>query len=489
MKRMIIIALVALVALPLSAARAQELVRQYHEDEPAGFDIEVWVDNEDGIYYSGDEIVVYFEATRDCYAAVYSIDTRGQVNLLFPEDPGDDGFIRGGEMYSVPGRFGEYDLIVSGPEGIEHIQAVGTLEEMEIPRWHGGTNLRIGERDDPEDFIEDINRRYFNCRWDDCLRAYDRTSIYVKSPHYYYKPVYIPNYWYDAPDYSMIYIDYPYGGEVYIDGIFIGVAPLYIPRIIIGWHWFTIYDHFGYCWEENIQFTHDHYVHLDHSRVKTNRTVVSRYNDLRQQAKKYRKSDYVLSEKRVKSAAMTEGDRTVGKFSRPDSKGKFEKEYRTKSTAGETAGRVTPDTADRKEKKKENRWDSWNSQRSEPSNQPATRSGEMNERKKTDRSSSSDNRPNRISDDRSTDKRRDDPGRAGQSRPKTESQSSKSGQSKKREKSTPSKSTPESKSSSGGNKGSSGVEKSTPSKGHSGESAKSKGSDGSSSSSKGRKKP
>ncbi len=375
MKKYIAIILTALIM--TAVVQAQSLTREYHDDagpNAEDLSIEVWVDNEDGIYYMGDVVQIFFQADRDCYAAIYSVDTRGEVNMLFPEDPYDDGRIEAGEVYSIPGRYADFDLVVSGPEGIEHIQAVASVERMEIPDWYSGKTLFKDDREDPEDFIEEINYRYFDCRYNDCFKAYDHTSIYVKSAHYYYKPVYVPQNWYDSPDYSVIYIDYPYGGEVYIDGIYFGIAPLWIPRIMLGWHWFTIYDRYGYCWEHNYHVRHfrDHRPHyFDHSIVRTSRSKTSRYTDIRSQAKKYRKSDYRLSEKQVKTSRATDIRQKSKTFARPGSS-KYKSDYNKKSTSSYKTkskdrsslreGRKSSSTA--KTRKSANKWDSWNSKKS-----------------------------------------------------------------------------------------------------------------------------
>jgi hypothetical protein len=289
-----------MLALPMMVA-GENLVKEYKQGD---LEIDVWVDNEDGIYYEGEDISIYFQADRDCHVIIYSIDTRGEVNLLYPSEPWDDGFVRGGEVYRIPDRVADYNLIVSGPEGIEHIQAVASMTEFDVPDWYDQAPSLSDYYDDREDFVDYLNDRYFNCRWDNCIRAFDYTSIYVKVSRYYYKPVYVPHHWYDYPNYSMVYIDYPYGAEIYIDGIYFGIAPLWIPRVIVGWHWFTIYDRYGYCWENRINVYHNHTVRLDRSRVKTNRTVVSRFKDVRQQSKKYARSSYVLSEEKVKSTRL-----------------------------------------------------------------------------------------------------------------------------------------------------------------------------------------
>lgn len=388
MKKLTIISILAvLIIMPLSA-KAQTLVKEYHNGPSTQpLEIDVWVDNEDGIYYKGEEITIFFQADYDCYAAIYSVDTRGDVNLLFPEDHRDDGFIRGGELYSIPGGYSDYSLIVSGPEGIEHIQAVASVEKIEIPRWFDGGNIQLGAYEDPEDFIEEINERFFQCRWNDCLRAFDHTSIYVKTSQYYYKPVYVPPHWYDDPYYSMVYIDYPYGGEIYVDGIYIGIAPLWVPRIVVGWHWFTIYDRFGHCWEHHYHVHNNTTVYFDRTIVKTSRSKVSRYKEIRTQARKFRTSDYVLSEKRLKTTRNDAIRSKTDKFSRPGTGAKLEKSTNKRTTgSAKSKSRINSRKATQSKKKTDNRWDSWNTRKSK--SKTSEKSGRSNTVRSTKRGTS-----------------------------------------------------------------------------------------------------
>jgi len=316
MKKTMIITMAALLAIPLAAWGQEDPYRSQivRSDK---LDINIWVDNEDGVYYAGENIRIFFQTSRDAYVAIYGIDTRGQVNLLYPADARDNGFVYGGEVYAIPDDRDDYDLNVTGPEGIEYVQAVASLSELSIPDWYNEAPIRTGAYDDPEEFMDFVNDRYFTSRWDDRGRAYDRLTIYVKEPHYYYKPVYMPNHWWDYPDYAVVYVDYPFGGEVYIDGIFFGIAPLWIPRFMVGWHWVTIYDRYGYCWEDHIDFYHNHTIHIDRTRVKTSRTVVSRFKEVRQQTKKYSRSNFVLSDERVKNTVI-EKSKEISKRSKRD---------------------------------------------------------------------------------------------------------------------------------------------------------------------------
>jgi len=213
-------------------------------------DIDVWVDRGDGsVYNPGDEIKVFFETSRDCYVVVYNIDTRGYVNILYPYDHTDSPWVEGNQVYRVPGRYDDYDLRVDGPEGVEYVQAIASLEPIVLPDWPryvGGmkedhldiTVLRL-EDEDPYDFMETIN--YHLVPGYD--HAVDLCIFNVEYPHprWYYHP---QVYWVDRPwNYPMggIYMGCPYGAEVYIDGVFYGICPITIPSLICGRHWITVY--------------------------------------------------------------------------------------------------------------------------------------------------------------------------------------------------------------------------------------------------------
>ncbi len=242
-------------------------------------DVEVWTNHSDGEYYEGDNIVISYRANRDAFVAIYSIDTRGRVDLLFPSAPDQDNFIRGGVSYRLPSGLDDFDLAVTGPEGAENIQVIASRERFPIPDWYPTSGL-ICDWDDRHDYMDYLNNRYF-VRYDGQRFAYDRTAIYVDEwEPYYFQPVYYPAY----PSWTVcgnVYIDYPIGASVYINGIYWGCAPLYIPRIYVGWHTITIYDYYGYCWESDFHVTRYHTVVLGHEVIRTSQTGVSKYKEVR----------------------------------------------------------------------------------------------------------------------------------------------------------------------------------------------------------------
>lgn len=242
-------------------------------------DAEVWTNHTDNEFYVGDNIVLNFRTNRDAFVAIYSIDTKGRVNLLFPANQYDDNFVEGGVTYRLPDHNDDFDFVVSGPEGVETIQIIASKERFPIPDWYPTSGI-VMDADDRNDFADYINSRYF-VRYDGQHFAFDRSSIYVNEwEDYYYHPVYYPDY----PNWTVagnIYIDYPYGASVYINGIYWGITPLYIPRIYVGWHTFTIYDHYGYCWEHDIHITRYNTVVLGRNIVHTSPTIRSKYKQVR----------------------------------------------------------------------------------------------------------------------------------------------------------------------------------------------------------------
>jgi len=243
-----------------------------------GLEIELWTDNESGVYYEGDDIGVYFRASRDCFVALYNVDTRGRVRLIYPFDREDDPFVEGGRIYRIPDDGADYDLVVSGPSGTESMHLVASRRPFPIPDWYDGSDLVCdGDRDD---FVNYVNGRYFGCR-SGCPRAFADLSFTVRDwDRYYYRPVYRDP-WPVWGVCGSVYIDYHWGSSVYIDGIYMGCAPLYIPRVWLGWRTVTIYDNNGYCWEDRLQIVRDRPLRLTNTIIRTRHNVVSKYPDVR----------------------------------------------------------------------------------------------------------------------------------------------------------------------------------------------------------------
>jgi len=266
---------------------AQSIAPVYDQDDydraqvDRYLDVEVWTSNSDGEFYEGDNIVIYFRASRDAFVSIYSIDTRGRVNLLFPTFQGEDNFVNGGVTYSLPGGKEDYDLVVNGPEGFENIQVIASREQFPIPNWYSGPELVMNDDEDRDSYMDWVNANYF-VDYGGQRFAYDRAVVYVNEwEQTYFRPVYYPSYpsW---TVYGNCYIDYPWGGSIYVNGIYWGCAPLYIPRIAVGWHTITIYDPYGYCWENDFHVSHYNTVVFNRTVIQTSSTVKSKYKEVRE---------------------------------------------------------------------------------------------------------------------------------------------------------------------------------------------------------------
>src|SRR3989440_13098440 len=66
--------------------------------------VEIWTDRGDDPYASGQGVRVHFRTEQDAYVTILRIDTDGRGRVLFPREPWEDHFARGGRDYEVPGR-------------------------------------------------------------------------------------------------------------------------------------------------------------------------------------------------------------------------------------------------------------------------------------------------------------------------------------------------------------------------------------------------
>jgi len=238
-----------------------------------GLDIYVWIDKGEGsTYHPGDDIRIYFRASRDCYVVVYNLDTRGYVNVLYPYSSEDDRYVEGGRVYGIPGRYDDYSLTVDGPSGVEYIQAVASYEPLSLPHWSDyyreGTEpadirtLRMDEDEDPYVFMEWVNHQISPSP--DYVT--DVTNLYVRYPHpqWYYWP---HQYWHYSDPFpyhlGSVYFWAPFGVEVYIDGIFYGIAPITIPYIIVGRHYVTYYYNGCRVWNNYVYVEKSKTVRVD----------------------------------------------------------------------------------------------------------------------------------------------------------------------------------------------------------------------------------
>lgn len=65
----------------------------------------------------GDKARVYVQAAEDGYLVVLHADPEGRVRVLFPRDPTDDAFVRGGRKMEIRGRAGRDAFMIEDADG------------------------------------------------------------------------------------------------------------------------------------------------------------------------------------------------------------------------------------------------------------------------------------------------------------------------------------------------------------------------------------
>lgn len=66
--------------------------------------ISLWTNREEEPYRRGEQARVYFKAETDGYITVLRVDTDGRIRVLFPKEPWEDNFARGGRTFEVLDR-------------------------------------------------------------------------------------------------------------------------------------------------------------------------------------------------------------------------------------------------------------------------------------------------------------------------------------------------------------------------------------------------
>ncbi len=169
--------------------------------------IELWTDRNDGtVYHRGERARVYFRADEDAYVTVFHIDTDGRVRVLFPEDPWEDNFARGGHAYEVRPRDDRYAVYLDEYPGQGYLFAIATRDPFDYHAVVRGDHwdyrvIAGGGRisGDPYVAIEDLVDLIIPENYD--AYSYDVTTYYVEQ--YYEYPRFLC---YDCHS----YVSYPY---------------------------------------------------------------------------------------------------------------------------------------------------------------------------------------------------------------------------------------------------------------------------------------
>ncbi|MSR06489.1 MAG: DUF4384 domain-containing protein [Gemmatimonadetes bacterium] len=89
--------------------------------------VEVW-SNEEDVFRRGQQVRVYFRASQDAYVTVFRIDTDGRLRVLFPTEPWEDNYARGGQRYETQSYGDRYAFVVDDYPGQGYLFAVASAD-------------------------------------------------------------------------------------------------------------------------------------------------------------------------------------------------------------------------------------------------------------------------------------------------------------------------------------------------------------------------
>src|SRR2546430_6003395 len=182
---MMLVVLLSLAA-PAPSGAAATAVRS---DDPP---VKVWL-NQDN-YRRGDKAHVNIRLGEDGYLVVLRADANRRVRVLFPLDPGDDAFVRGGETREIQGRGDREAFSIDEHEGSGLVLAARSVTPFTFDEFargdHWDYRVLTGSDagDDQEQALLDIVQRMVPGGHVD----YDAVNYTVASPRTYYDGAYSP---------------------------------------------------------------------------------------------------------------------------------------------------------------------------------------------------------------------------------------------------------------------------------------------------------
>ena len=79
-----------------------------HDPEPP---VRIWFDRKDEAYMRGDRVKVFLKTREDGYIVVFHVDPDNRLRVLFPLDPSDDNYVKGGKTYKIINRGGREGFV------------------------------------------------------------------------------------------------------------------------------------------------------------------------------------------------------------------------------------------------------------------------------------------------------------------------------------------------------------------------------------------
>ena len=155
-------------------------------DDPA---IQLWINN-DRTFLPGDRAKVQVRAREDGYLLVLHVDPDGILRVLFPLDPTDDNFVRGGKKYEIRGRGGRESFSADGKSGRGTVYAAVSHGPFRFDQFvlgdHWDYRTLAPQRlpADPEPDLNELVRRMADASFDYDILTYNVVERVVYADNY-----------------------------------------------------------------------------------------------------------------------------------------------------------------------------------------------------------------------------------------------------------------------------------------------------------------
>src|SRR5215207_6948666 len=155
-------------------------------DDPA---IQIWISN-DRRFVRGEQAKVQVRTREDGYLVVLHTDPDGHLRVLFPIDPRDDNFVRGGRKYEIRGRGGRESFTADDGKGRGTVYAAVSHDPLRFDQFVLGDHWDYRQlapqrlSADPEQELNDIVRRMVDGSFDYDLLTYDVVERVVYAGDY-----------------------------------------------------------------------------------------------------------------------------------------------------------------------------------------------------------------------------------------------------------------------------------------------------------------
>ena len=162
--------------------------------------------NSGGYYYQGDRAKVRVRVADDGYLLVLRADADGRVRVLFPLDPGDDDFVRGGHEFELRGRGDRESFFVDDVRGTGTILAARSATPFQYDRFvrgdHWDYRVLASDRiqnDAEAGLLDVVDQMADSAHYDYDVTSYSVGGGEAYRPYYsyydgYYGPGYYPSF-------------------------------------------------------------------------------------------------------------------------------------------------------------------------------------------------------------------------------------------------------------------------------------------------------